>query len=208
MTAACSNQVREQPPRPSDAVRRTKAPRRLDAQGHAHNMPGQRRPEMPAEQRHTAARRAANLSIDASLLHEARTLDINISRAAEEGIARRLRTPRLSAGAPKTGKPCKAPTPSSRPTACRWGASASPDDRANPRGVARRPGCPAPQHFIGRPPPLPSPLARGLQKTAHSAPARPNSGRFRHARSARADSRPATGSRTSAPRWPRWSPRR
>ena len=43
---------------------------------------------MPAEQRHTAARRAANLSIDASLLHEAGTLDINISRAAEEGIAR------------------------------------------------------------------------------------------------------------------------
>jgi antitoxin CcdA len=33
-------------------------------------------------------RRAANLSIDASLLHEAKTLDINISRAAEEGIAK------------------------------------------------------------------------------------------------------------------------
>ena len=43
---------------------------------------------MAAEQRHTAARRDANLSIDASLLHEARTLDINISRAAEEGTAR------------------------------------------------------------------------------------------------------------------------
>lgn len=33
-------------------------------------------------------KRAANLSIDASLLHEAKTLDINISRADEEGIAK------------------------------------------------------------------------------------------------------------------------
>jgi antitoxin CcdA len=43
---------------------------------------------VPADLRHQAAKRAANLSIDASLLREARTLDINISRAAEEGIAK------------------------------------------------------------------------------------------------------------------------
>ncbi|MEP9373831.1 type II toxin-antitoxin system CcdA family antitoxin [Mesorhizobium sp. KR1-2] len=43
---------------------------------------------MPADLRHQAAKRPANLSIDASLLREARTLEINISRAAEEGIAK------------------------------------------------------------------------------------------------------------------------
>ncbi|MFZ1772982.1 MAG: type II toxin-antitoxin system CcdA family antitoxin [Rhizobiaceae bacterium] len=35
----------------------------------------------------TAARKAANLSIDAKVLAEAKALDINVSRAAEAGIA-------------------------------------------------------------------------------------------------------------------------
>lgn len=43
---------------------------------------------MSADLRSPHAKRAANLSIDASLLSEARRLDINISRAAEEGIAK------------------------------------------------------------------------------------------------------------------------
>lgn len=36
-------------------------------------------------------RKAANLSIDATLLAEAKTLSVNISRAAEEGIASAVR---------------------------------------------------------------------------------------------------------------------
>jgi antitoxin CcdA len=39
----------------------------------------------------TAARKAANLSIDASLLSDAKALDINMSRAAETGIAEAVR---------------------------------------------------------------------------------------------------------------------
>ena len=35
----------------------------------------------------SAARKAANLSIDAKVLAEAKALDINVSRAAEAGIA-------------------------------------------------------------------------------------------------------------------------
>lgn len=38
--------------------------------------------------RSAAAKRAANLTIDADLLAEARQFDINISRAAEAGIAK------------------------------------------------------------------------------------------------------------------------
>lgn len=38
-----------------------------------------------------SARRAANLSIDASLMEEARQLKINLSRAAETGIAKAVR---------------------------------------------------------------------------------------------------------------------
>ncbi len=37
------------------------------------------------------ARKAANLSLDAALLSEARELDINLSRAAETGIADAVR---------------------------------------------------------------------------------------------------------------------
>lgn len=36
------------------------------------------------------ARRATNVSLDAALLEEARTLDINISRACERGLAARI----------------------------------------------------------------------------------------------------------------------
>lgn len=36
----------------------------------------------------TIRRRASNLSLDAGLIAEAKTLDINVSRAAEEGLAR------------------------------------------------------------------------------------------------------------------------
>ncbi|MDH6234009.1 antitoxin CcdA [Mesorhizobium soli] len=43
---------------------------------------------MAADLRSAHTKRAANLSIDAALLSEARRLDINISRAAEEGIAK------------------------------------------------------------------------------------------------------------------------
>lgn len=38
-----------------------------------------------------ALRRAANLSIDAALLDTAKSLSINLSRAAEDGIARAVR---------------------------------------------------------------------------------------------------------------------
>jgi antitoxin CcdA len=39
----------------------------------------------------TAARKAANLSIDAAVLADAKALDINVSRAAETGIAEAVR---------------------------------------------------------------------------------------------------------------------
>lgn len=37
-----------------------------------------------------SARRATNVSLDARLLAEARNLDVNISRAAEQGLARAI----------------------------------------------------------------------------------------------------------------------
>ncbi|AYD04031.1 type II toxin-antitoxin system CcdA family antitoxin [Neorhizobium sp. NCHU2750] len=40
------------------------------------------------------SRKAANLSLDSELLAEARALDINLSRAAEDGIAQAVRTER------------------------------------------------------------------------------------------------------------------
>ncbi len=40
------------------------------------------------------ARKAANLSLDESLVSEARNLKINISRAAEDGIARAIKAER------------------------------------------------------------------------------------------------------------------
>ncbi len=43
---------------------------------------------MSEHARSIAAKRAANLTIDAELLAEARHYDINLSRAAEAGIAR------------------------------------------------------------------------------------------------------------------------
>ena len=43
---------------------------------------------MPAEILHSNTRKPANLSIDSGLMAEARALDINISRAAEIGIAK------------------------------------------------------------------------------------------------------------------------
>lgn len=46
------------------------------------------RPEKPA------ARKAANLSIDAELLAEAKALSVNVSRAAETGIAEAVRSER------------------------------------------------------------------------------------------------------------------
>jgi antitoxin CcdA len=41
-----------------------------------------------------SARKAANLSLDADLVASARELDINISRAAEDGIAQAIRAER------------------------------------------------------------------------------------------------------------------
>jgi antitoxin CcdA len=41
-----------------------------------------------------ASRKAANLSLDSELLSEARELDINLSRAAEEGIAKAVKAER------------------------------------------------------------------------------------------------------------------
>jgi len=41
-----------------------------------------------------SARKAANLSLDADLVASARVLDINISRAAEDGLARAIKTER------------------------------------------------------------------------------------------------------------------
>lgn len=40
---------------------------------------------------HAAIRRPANLSLDSSLMEQARRLDINLSRAAESGIAEAVR---------------------------------------------------------------------------------------------------------------------
>ncbi|MFP3543187.1 type II toxin-antitoxin system CcdA family antitoxin [Rhizobium sp. SIMBA_035] len=41
-----------------------------------------------------SARKAANLSLDANLVASARELDINISRAAEDGLARAINAER------------------------------------------------------------------------------------------------------------------
>ena len=46
---------------------------------------------MPAKTEATG-RKAVNLSIDATVLTEAKALDINVSRAAETGIAEAVRT--------------------------------------------------------------------------------------------------------------------
>jgi antitoxin CcdA len=40
------------------------------------------------------SRKAANLSLNSELLNQARALDINLSRAAEEGIAKAVKTER------------------------------------------------------------------------------------------------------------------
>ena len=45
---------------------------------------------MPAKSE-TRTRKAANMSIDAALLADAKALDINVSRAAESGIAEAVR---------------------------------------------------------------------------------------------------------------------
>jgi len=42
----------------------------------------------------TPARKAANLSLDRTLLAQARELDINLSRAAEDGIAKAVKAER------------------------------------------------------------------------------------------------------------------
>ncbi|GGG10209.1 MULTISPECIES: type II toxin-antitoxin system CcdA family antitoxin [Rhizobium] len=42
----------------------------------------------------TSARKAANLSLDSTLLAQARELDINLSRAAEDGIAKAVKAER------------------------------------------------------------------------------------------------------------------
>ncbi len=42
----------------------------------------------------TPARKAANLSLDSALLAQARELDINLSRAAEDGIAEAVKAER------------------------------------------------------------------------------------------------------------------
>ena len=41
-----------------------------------------------------SARKAANLSLDSELLTQARELDINLSRAAEDGIAKAVKAER------------------------------------------------------------------------------------------------------------------
>lgn len=41
-----------------------------------------------------SARKAANLSLDSALLTQARELDINLSRAAEDGIAKAVKAER------------------------------------------------------------------------------------------------------------------
>lgn len=42
----------------------------------------------------SASRKAANLSLDSALLAQARELDINLSRAAEDGIAKAVKAGR------------------------------------------------------------------------------------------------------------------
>jgi antitoxin CcdA len=42
----------------------------------------------------SASRKAANLSLDSELLSQARELDINLSRAAEDGIAKAVKAER------------------------------------------------------------------------------------------------------------------
>lgn len=42
----------------------------------------------------SATRKAANLSLDSELLTQARELDINLSRAAEDGIAKAVKAER------------------------------------------------------------------------------------------------------------------
>lgn len=42
---------------------------------------------MPPTERRSDPRKSANLSLDAALLEEAKSLDINLSRAAEAGLA-------------------------------------------------------------------------------------------------------------------------
>lgn len=42
----------------------------------------------------SATRKAANLSLDSELLTQARELDINLSRAAEDGIAKAIKAER------------------------------------------------------------------------------------------------------------------
>ncbi|SFA77621.1 antitoxin CcdA [Rhizobium sp. NFR07] len=42
----------------------------------------------------STARKAANLSLDSELLSQARDLDINLSRAAEDGIAKAVKAER------------------------------------------------------------------------------------------------------------------
>lgn len=42
----------------------------------------------------SAIRKAANLSLDSELLTQARELDINLSRAAEDGIAKAIKAER------------------------------------------------------------------------------------------------------------------
>ncbi|WJH38144.1 type II toxin-antitoxin system CcdA family antitoxin (plasmid) [Aliirhizobium terrae] len=42
----------------------------------------------------SASRKAANLSLDSELLSQARDLDINLSRAAEDGIAKAVKAER------------------------------------------------------------------------------------------------------------------
>lgn len=42
----------------------------------------------------TPARKATNLSLDSTLLAQARELDINLSRAAEDGIAKAVKAER------------------------------------------------------------------------------------------------------------------
>jgi antitoxin CcdA len=42
----------------------------------------------------SASRKAANLSLDSELLTQARDLDINLSRAAEDGIAKAVKAER------------------------------------------------------------------------------------------------------------------
>jgi antitoxin CcdA len=48
------------------------------------------RPEMPASRNSEAQKRATNVSLNSSLLDEARELGINVSRACERGLAQQI----------------------------------------------------------------------------------------------------------------------